>query len=425
MRRIFRTGTDKATKRDQYNELTLFQVLEAEKLLAGKKYQNLLKKLPKLIGIQEEYYQTIYMKLIENFVEHVQALPFANGHGICSLMNRGLARAYYTVEAYQELNPEHMNHLHTYVLFSAMLLRDIGRVACGRQVLICNDQGEFLRAWHPFENSMIYQGEYYRIRHTSEEYPELYRSFTPILAEKIMPIEGFLWISENEASLHLWFQLLQDDPDELPSYQDAAEVAQKHANSYFSGPEFLLPVEVRQAREMNAGQNFYEWIKENLSNGNLSVGQEDSLAHEVEEGLFIEVDELYEKYAKEKKVKGKDGLKQFEKLGVSKEPKEGGRDSYKQKLKSGAGKLAGGGVLSKKGAGGSYQAAKGRSSQKTAVKGLVLKGDKKTLGYEIGATKVIMTPGVVEHKEIPIGLIMKNIKASTSIKPPIDGAGRG
>ncbi len=426
---IFKTHFDKATGSQSYDELTLFQVLLAEKLLDGVLYENLLKKLPKLIGVPDEYYQALYVPLINNFVEHVQALPVVNGGSVCGLMNTGLARAYYSVERYIKMNPEHQNHLHTYILFSAALLRDLGRVGCGRKIMMCNEKGEFERGWNPFENSMLYQGEYYRIRHTTEDHPDLHRLLTPVLAQQLMPRNGFLWISESEVTLSLWFSLLGEGGEDLESYEKIFEVAQKVALEYFSGPDFLLPVELRQAKQMQAGENFFQWLKLKLATGELTLGQDDSMIHEVDKGLFLEVDELYDKYAKEGGESKATVAKQFEKMGVTSDPEGKKRERYNKTIKSKAATVTGrSGYLASPGTiKSAYASVQGRVKfrQGTLTNGLII-SDPRVLSViaRKDASKVFLSP---DRKETPIGLILRDFLlesgGTTQNKPHVDPGG--
>jgi hypothetical protein len=430
---IFQARADKADKSRGYNELTLLQVMTSEALLEGAVYQKLLSKLPKLVGLPDEYYQALYMPLISNYVEHVQALPVDNGGQLCSMMNVGLARAYYSVEHYIHMHPEHQNHLHTYVLFSAALMRDLGRIACGRKILICNEKGDFIHAWNPFENSMLYQGEYYRIHHSVEGHPHLYRQITPVLAEQIMPRNGFIWISENEVTLNLWFSLLGEGHDELDDYEKIFEVAQKRALSHFSGPDFLLPIDVREAKYLMAGVSFFEWLKAKLAAGGLTVGLDDSMVHQVGDGLFLELDDLTAAYEKDTKKSGKEAGKAFKKLGVAKKdtpsfmkiPYEGAKQAV---LSRGvAGSITGRSGYLNKGPGHQknklYAAQKGRGSAKpVAVKGVVVDGKGIKLA-NVSPKKVSLT-----YKENPIALMLKNYlieeKGKGSAKPSSKSTGK-
>ena len=106
---IFKTSSDKpdlaskkASKRS-YNAMSLFDVLTEEKLLGGSLHQKLLQQLSITVGVPDEYYDALYKPLITAFVEHVQVLPTKVGGDLCTLLNHGLARAYFAVDHYKKI----------------------------------------------------------------------------------------------------------------------------------------------------------------------------------------------------------------------------------------------------------------------------------------------------------------------------------
>ena len=370
-------------KGKSYTPKSVFEVLTAEQLLAAAPYQKLLKKITKLVDVSDEHYQALYAALIDQFVEYAQVLPVTVGGDLCSLLNRGLARAYFAVDHYKKINPDHNSHLHNYIFFSAFLLRDIGRIACGRFINICTETGEYIATWRPFESAMLYQGECYRIRDKAVEEPELHKRLTPVLAQKLVPDIGFAWIAEREDTLNLWFALMDDLPDELSHYEKIYEVAQTYAIEYFSGPEFLLPLEVKEARAMIHGENFFEWLKQQLGSGKITVNEDDSLVNEVDNGLLLDVDKLAEKYEKYDGNSANKSLKEFERVGLTYVVEGSTRETYRKysKREFHSAPKKGGFVSSfKSNYNKKFEGNKGQKAY-TLLKGLVLK-DKKLVAYE-------------------------------------------
>lgn len=396
---------DNQSSRYTYTERTLFKVLAPEELL-GELHQKLIHKLPALLQLPNDYFQALYIPLIDQFASLVQALPTEPGGAVCGLLNEGLARAYFTMEQYIATNSQHHNHRHHYTVFSASLLKMIGKIASGRRIIFCGEDGAATKTWNPFDSDILFETDFYRISHVHDDHPDLYRHLTPILAQKVMPNIGFAWIAECEATLHLWFSLLQERYEDLSAYEILHEVAQKKTMDYFSGPDFLLPFALQQIKTLQYGEHFFEWLKARLAKGQLTVGQDSSWIHELEGGLFLEVDKLYKAYEKQTGRSGAKAAQQFEKLGVTKKPSSGKRETVvKSAVKANK-------TISKSNF---YSAKKDKPATKSSVpkaasgqkevKGLVVK-DAKLLGYKGGSKP---NSQVVQYKELPITQLLKAV----------------
>ena len=208
----------------------------------GELHQRLINKLPKLLQLPDDYFYTLYKPLIDQFASLVQALPSETGGAICGLLNEGLARAYFTMEQYVTTNSQHHNQRHHYAVFSASLLKMIGKLASGRQIVFCEEDGSATKTWNPFDSEILFETDYYRIRHIMDDHPGLFRHLTPILAQRVMPNIGFAWIAECEATLHLWFSLLQETYEDLSSYEILHELAQKKALDCFWDQRFSIAI---------------------------------------------------------------------------------------------------------------------------------------------------------------------------------------
>ncbi len=411
---------DKQDSRQSYTERTLFKVLAPEELL-GDLHQKLIDKLPRLLELPEDYFDTLYKPLIEQFATLVQALPTEAGGSVCGLLNEGLARAYFTMEQYVATHSQHQNQRHHYTVFSASLLKMLGKIASGRQVVFCQKDGTATKTWNPFDSEILFETDYYRIRHVVDDHPELFRHLTPILAQRIMPKIGFAWIAECEATLYLWFSLLQENYEDLSAYEILHELAQKKSLSYFTGPDFLLPFALQEIKTLQYGEHFLEWLKARLAKGQLSVGQDNSWIHELDGGLFLEIDKLYKAYEKHTGRSGGKAAQQFEKLGVTKKPSSGKRETVvknaikNQKSTSTKSSFYAGGTKTSK----TVVSATKQTVGKKEVKGLVVK-DAKTLAYK-GASQV--NTQVVQYKEIPIAQLLKAVAISEGRHHPPASAG--
>ena len=73
-----------------------------------------------------------------------------------------------------------------------------------------------------------------------------------------------------------------------------------------------MPLNLQEIKTLQYGEHFLEWLKARLAKKQLSVGQDDSLVHELDGGLFLEIDKLYKTYEKQTGRSGAKAAQQFE-----------------------------------------------------------------------------------------------------------------
>ena len=100
-----------------------------------------------------------------------------------------------------------------YAILCLALLADLGDVYAGRQIIICNKEGDFIEEWDPFNQKLYSKNRYYRMVETM--IPGQYaKTLTPHFAKAIMPLAGWKWLMQNPRLLHnLLVALGQGDDD--------------------------------------------------------------------------------------------------------------------------------------------------------------------------------------------------------------------
>lgn len=102
MKSLFASGGKKSVKKrvkHAFKERSLYPVLTAQNLFKATQRKRLLQQIEKLVRAPEKHYRLLYLRLINSFVEFVQVFPVHNEARVGSLLDEGLHRAYYAMEA--------------------------------------------------------------------------------------------------------------------------------------------------------------------------------------------------------------------------------------------------------------------------------------------------------------------------------------
>ncbi len=204
---------------------TLSQVTLPRQLLILKKRQHQQDEFKKLLEFSTEKYDALCDSLLINLAGYLQDIPetrnsyFSNKGGF---LNHALSRtqaalsacrAYFVSDdgkpAKKLSEPQ---KLWMYTLFSAALLKGIGKLFVDFEIELYDKSGEFIGRWLPFEDSMKHRGAYfYDYDFAATQHDSFRKRTTLLLAKQIMPKEGFAWLAEDKNVLEIWLALLEND----------------------------------------------------------------------------------------------------------------------------------------------------------------------------------------------------------------------
>lgn len=290
-------------------------VLKSDVLLLGHKRKTVISKLPYLLSLADEKFQSLCVSLLHNFAEFVQDLPqtrnsyySTKGGMLDHALHRtqialSLLRSYFLPIGREETALSDAQTLWAYAVFAAAVLFDLGRVAVELDVRIYDKQRNFIKPWSPFDGSMQAQGQYYTYEFDARYSEAFKRHATVLLARQIMPTEGFSWIASNKDVLSIWLALLDEDritsghfglllskADALTIKQFFDELRLEQSQSrYIEGKELEVNV-----APIEAGLEFLAWLQKNLDAKMLTVDRDD--IYNVEGGLLI-TDQLFNRFA--------------------------------------------------------------------------------------------------------------------------------
>jgi len=301
-------------------DMHIMPILQADELLASDKRQLIIKKLQPLMGLSDDNFYKLCLKLVHTFAETVQYLPetqnsyYSSKGGLLdhalerSQTALSMCRSYFVPDDNNKAPLTQPQTLWAYAMFTAALLYGLGKIVTDVSVEIFDRHGANGKPWNPFKGSMLKKGFLYDYRFTGK-YPADFRNrSTLILAKQLMPEEGFRWISENHAVLSTWFAILDDDTrgagtlgyilnraeaETINQYFDAREIAgskeflKKGVKTTFMTDrtrETLADIKA----DTKPGEAFAEFLKSSLENGSLMVNKPPLFS--IPGGLLISTD---------------------------------------------------------------------------------------------------------------------------------------
>ncbi|WP_209025853.1 TraI domain-containing protein [Legionella israelensis] len=199
----------------------LMKILPVRQLLADEKRQNLLAEMKSLSGLEESRYESLCVVLINNLIQYCQSLPETSHHyysqpgGIIDhALNRteaalSLFSQFVVLDENAELSEQ--QKLWQYALYSAALLKGIGKLFVDFSVNLYDNHGYLLKSWNPLLENLTTFGKYYDYSFEKEPDIEFRRRLNLLLARAIVPASGFAWIASDVDVLTVWLALLNED----------------------------------------------------------------------------------------------------------------------------------------------------------------------------------------------------------------------
>lgn len=201
----------------------LIAVLSPVEILAGDKRQFLIHQIKEWAMLDAKRFDALCLKLINQMTNYCQHLPetsnsyYALPGGILDYaLNRTeaalqLFRQFIIQQDGAELSE--IQKLWLYAMLSASFLKDIGKLQIDYRVNVFDPFGEPLKSWNPLIESLVSAGSYYQFEFLpdNEDKTSLRRRLNLLMAQHLMPKEGFAWIASNPEVLAAWLALLSDD----------------------------------------------------------------------------------------------------------------------------------------------------------------------------------------------------------------------
>lgn len=191
-------------------------------LLGHNKRQTLVADTKKHMNWPDSEYEKLAQPVLNDFINYCQQLPESQisfyGHP-GGLLDYALNRCEAAMAIFKGyLIPDEqggyteIQRLWQYALYTAALLKGIGKLWLDFVVKVYDEKGYFLCDWNPLLDSLASRGRHYQY-HFEKNQDEAFRQrLNLLIARQIMPIEGFNWIASNREVLATWLALLNEDP---------------------------------------------------------------------------------------------------------------------------------------------------------------------------------------------------------------------
>lgn len=198
-------------------------VVPSTEMLASEKRRVLIKDIKGFMALEAIRFDALGMKLIHQLTDSCQHLPeTANSYYALpgGILDYALNRAEAALQLFREFVVEQdgaglseIQKLWLYALFSASLLKDIGKLQVDYLIKVFDAFGEPLKTWNPLIESLVAAGSYYQFEFLpdNDEKTVLRQRINLLMARLLMPEDGFAWIASHPEVLGVWLALLSDD----------------------------------------------------------------------------------------------------------------------------------------------------------------------------------------------------------------------
>jgi hypothetical protein len=185
--------------------------------LAKARYQKPLYELQHLVSVTQKNYQALYINLLEQVAEWMQALPcplesaYQNPYGLFTLsFARAIIvlkhrRAYMLPPGANAETCYQQQDMWTYGLFTAALLKDCWQVAAHFEISYVDKNGEVVGIWQPLAKPPRCAGYYYKQLTTSTI---ITAQHNLVIAKQFIPATGGQWLQRFQNLHEDWLAYL-------------------------------------------------------------------------------------------------------------------------------------------------------------------------------------------------------------------------
>ena len=268
-------------------------------MLKDKTRQELIDHIEAAMALDASRFESLALTLIHHFINHAQSLPetlnsyYSKSGGI---LDYSLNRTEVAMSLFRELTIAEKvlseeQKLWGYALFSASLLKGIGKLQIDYQVELYDHQGQHQKRWNPLLESMLSIARNYHYQLLGEHDIELRKRLNLLLARLLMPNKAFEWIASNPEVLRVWLALIDEDWESagtlgaLLERADAIAIQRYILQFMRSAKDGKTSLSGRIGtfidngadqlieREIACGVEFINWLMQCLERGKLTINQ--------------------------------------------------------------------------------------------------------------------------------------------------------
>lgn len=344
--------------------ITIYQSIASDQLLNTCIHKQIILLLKKYSTSSTDVFNKLFEPIIINLANFLQVLPYAGA--LKSNTSDITWIEFALLQAVRALKLEKLcilpekkkidSFLWIYVIFSAALLNNIGKIASHFTIHACNELGTIKKKWNPLCSSLYPSISYYVISDVSLGESSHFKTLTPLIAKMLMPTDGFAWITQDPTALKIWLEALNSTDTEHTILTPLLNFWPGYM--YFNDQDNLIQELITQSKlrgfplsalwkELDTlyqqliknklakknklidpsnkiGKSFLQWLKKAIDNKTISTNQPHSLVHIKKDGIILIYPDIFKEFCNDSN-QYKDWVvvyKQFNHLGLTK--KSGG-----------------------------------------------------------------------------------------------------
>lgn len=286
---IFRKTPLLDTKLPRYSYGKLIPVLSAKQLLSSPGHQALLEEVRNRVEQPDDEYQLLYHDFICRFAEFVQLIPVKPNARLGTLLNEGLLRGVNALDYFRK-NERDADDVECYALFTAAVLYDVANTLIHQRVFITEKDGSYEQSWKFSLGSLRKQSaRWYKLFPYKANYSRLRNSVCVLLAQQILPADGYEWITRHWSVFVDWLDALSEGGAKGRILSHILDII-RHENE----EQLLLThlpettVQPIEAEETFMADKFFEWLDVELEEENLKVTGVDLDLYAFEDGYLVD-----------------------------------------------------------------------------------------------------------------------------------------
>ena len=283
------------SKQQHYKAGQLLPVLNSAELIEGNRQAAILDQFQKMSGVNNEHFTALYEPVFKSFAEFVQLIPSKPEGVLGALLNEGIARSFVATQRFLSEFTE-PDPLYTYGIVTAGLLRDVAKVLINQRVITTDEDGNFVGHWYPFTGPMLEKAEFYKFYPINTRYHRLENNLVTMLARQLMPEIGFNWLTKDWEVFADWLDALRGDASQGGRLARALELFRNEEFYKLVETFGQFPVDVTNPTATEHAEDFYNWLKNGIENGDIKLNEADAKVIMVEEGVFLDA-KLFKEFA--------------------------------------------------------------------------------------------------------------------------------
>jgi hypothetical protein len=265
-------------------------VLQARVLLGSSGHQTLIEEVRLRSGLGKKDFERLYEDFLNRFAEFVQLIPVKSNLRLGTLLNeallRGINSLHYLVE-----NHKDADELERYALFTAAVLYDVAIVLLNQRIFITEENGIHRADWVFSQGDLRNQdAKWYKIFPMKASYTRLRDSVTALLAQQIMPPEGYRWITTYWAVFVDWLDALcQTGGVQGKRFNKILDIIRLHEDELLWLEKLPdIAVDLKEPEETLVADEFFRWLDREINEEKLKINGVEPDLYVLQDGLFID-----------------------------------------------------------------------------------------------------------------------------------------